>query len=187
MEALGSPTRIDITDVATWSASADEFSAAPTPIAGVSGPGVIVPFETGNIYIHAEYVVNGLKISNTAPHSYAVSPTAPAVALASDLHGFVFEFGGFKPIDDVLVEIIDGPDAGKNARTLVNGWYVIKFVAMSVPFTVRASKAGYEALQQQHTGIVDDPSVSPPSPLNAYLHFYLKPSVAPMQNPSGLQ
>jgi len=185
MQVLGRPAQTDITDVATWSVSEDPFSAVPTTIAGVTAPGVIVPFRPGDIYIRADYFANSLRISNTAQHSYAVSPTAPAVVLSVYLAGSVFEFGSFKSIDNVLIEIIDGPDAGRTARTIVNGSYLIKYVAMNVPFTVRASKVGYEALQQRHPGIVDEPTVG--NPLNNHLNLFLKPSVTLMQSPSEFQ
>jgi hypothetical protein len=184
MQVLDSPARTDITGVATWSVSEDPFSAVPTTIAGVTAPGVIVPFRPGDIYIRADYFANGLRISNTAQHSYAVSPTSPAVVLSVYLAGSLFEFGGFKPIDDVLIEIIDGPDAGRSARA-INGSYLIKYVAMNVPFTVRASKAGYETLEQRHPGIVDEPTVG--NPLNNHLNLFLKPSVTLMQTPAEFQ
>jgi hypothetical protein len=163
---------IDVTGSATWVVADSNLSDELTPssVAMVAAPGRIVPLRQGNISIHVRSPT--VQVAHVvAPHTYAVDPAAPAIALAPDLSGFVFEVDGFTLIPDVRVEIVDGGiDTGKYDQTRVNGAYFLEHLRMGVPLTVRASKPGYVASTQTHPGIVDDSSGYPEP---NFLHFRL--------------
>jgi hypothetical protein len=119
-----------------------------------------------NVYIRADYVSPLWGSSrNIAPHAYAVETGGAAVPLA-------YVSGDTQPVG-VTVEIIDGEDVGKRAVSREdNGFYMIEFVRLNQPFTMRASKTGYLPLVKAHPGIVDD-SLGYPS--NTAVHFSLTP------------
>ncbi len=48
----------DVTSLAAWSTSGDEFGLAPPldpPVAVFTSPGVVTPFRQGNIYVRAQF------------------------------------------------------------------------------------------------------------------------------------
>ena len=105
-----------------------------------------------------------------APYAYRVAPSAPAVPLAYIAgQTFVGSIGGVT-IGGVAVEIVDGEGAGSRAVTLdANGFYMIEFLRLDLPFTARASRPGYSSDLKSHPGIVDDGGF----PSNRALHFSL--------------
>jgi hypothetical protein len=120
-----------------------------------------------SVYIRADYVSPRWGRSrNIAPHAYAVKMSGAAVPLA-------YVSGNTQPTG-VTVEIIDG-DAGKRAVSRDdNGFYMIEFVRLNQPFTMRASKAGCLPLVKAHPGIVDD-SLGYPSNSTVHLSLTLLP------------
>lgn len=159
---------VDVTRDATWFVTDSNLVFdTPSSVAAVSAPGVFIPIRPGNISIQASYLGD----RQAAPHTYAVDPNSPAVALAPYLMGFVSELDGTTPIAGVRVEIAnDGADSGKSDITRVNGYYFINHVRMNTPLTVRASKAGFVSSVQTHPGITDNVYGYPG---NNFLHFRL--------------
>jgi hypothetical protein len=172
------PGGTDVTAQAQWSA-ADSFTLAMdtllTPSSAVTfkTPGVATALVAANVWIRADYVISyGAPIRNIEPHAFAVAPGRAAVPLAY-LSGTVSNGGvpGSGPVGDATVEIIAGAGAGRRTTTLSsNGAYWFDFMPMNTPFTVMASKAGFNSDTRTHAGIADDASGYPS---NSYLHFAL--------------
>lgn len=154
--------RLDVTEGAAWIVSSDPFLPEPSDVAEVRRAGVIAPLKRGEIYIQLNY--RGLRA--WAPYSYRVEPGTAPVALAPYLTGSAGTRDG-----GVLLEILDGPDAGRQDVSRWNTFW-IRHVTLGVPFTVRASKAGYVTETQRHPGIVDSGTGFP---ANNYIHFSLQP------------
>src|SRR5204862_1382441 len=117
------------------------------------GPGFIVPRDGGNISIDATY--NGQR-SRALPR-FAVAPGRDAIVLATALGGWARDRGTSRGIADVAIEILDGPYAGQIQETNDSGYFAFDFFPMGVPFTIRASKAGYDEITERHPGITDLP------------------------------
>lgn len=158
----GHQERLDVTEGTTWTVSSDPFAPEPSDVAEVRSAGVIAPLKRGEIYIQVNY--RGLRA--WAPHSYRVAPGDAPVKLAPYLTGTAGTLDG-----GVLLEIIDGPDAGRQDVSRGTAFW-IRHVTMGVPFTVRASKAGYVTQTQRHPGIVDSDTGYP---ANNHIHFTLQP------------
>ena len=123
-------------------------------------PGVPTVVAARNVYIRADYTnTSGCgQARNIAPHAYAVMPGGAVVPLAY-IAGAVYDGPGTtssNQLSDATVEIVDGESAGKRATTISNGSFMIEFLQMGQPFTIRASKAGYSTDTQTSPGIVDD-------------------------------
>jgi hypothetical protein len=166
----------DVTNAASWSA-ADSFRLAmdvpvtPSDAVVFKTPGVPTVLRSANIYIRADYDSPRYgHLRAAAFNEYAVAPLQAAVPLAY-LSGFV-RADGVDNLADATVEIISGPDAGKRATSNSVGFYMVEFVPLGQPFTIRASKPGYTSDTQDHGGIVND---SAGFPSNATIHFQLKP------------
>lgn len=151
----------DVTPLATWQVSSSALLAQPTAVAAVEAPGLIVPHAAGNIAVSASY--NGTV--NLARHAFAVAPDRAAIALAPSLLGHVLETDGVTGIVGATVELLDGPTAGRTVITRETGYFLYEFLPMDVPFTVRASKPGYETVTETHPGIADNTDGFPVSTL----------------------
>ena len=147
----------DVTADATWEASSTPVLFNPSTVVTVIAPGLFAPRASGNIVVRATYrYPNGsIGALHESPHGFAVSPGIPAVKLAPYISGSVVELDRIHGIAGARVEIIDGPDAGKSTLSDSGGHYEIDYVAMGVPFTMRASKFGYVTSTLNHEPIVD--------------------------------
>jgi hypothetical protein len=107
------------------------------------------------------------RMNSLALYSYAVEPSGHAEPLG-DVVGFAFQAGTTETIGSTDVEIIQGEGQGKHTVTLdANGSYMLEFLHLSKPFSIRASKKGY--LPQS----IDNPGFDTPS---TPMHFYLTKS-----------
>jgi hypothetical protein len=154
----------DVTTSATW-VIAERYGSdgltALTDIAVVTAPGRIVPVRSGNIAI----LVRIPGALSRAPHTYAVDPQAPAIALAPSLSVAVTDGSTGGRIEDAHVEIIDGGvDTGKSASTTDVGIAFLQHLRMGVPFTYRTTKAGYISATSTTPAIADDPATGIPKP-----------------------
>jgi hypothetical protein len=158
-------TEIPVTDQADWWVSQEPFCSGRsiTAIAEITSPGVVVPRQRGAVYICAAYSDGAYRDSAPAAHSYLVDPANGPIALAPYVTGDIRGTGTIT-IDGAIVEIIDGPDAGRRDVSRVNGFYFLNHVHMSVPFRVRVSKAGYETVEKPHEAIIDNELGYPLSP-----------------------
>jgi hypothetical protein len=170
----------DVTAQSHW-AAAESFRlamavpfTAPSTAVDFPVPGTPRVLRPQNVYIRAEYdsPVSGFR-RNIALLAYALSSDGTATPLTS-IQGLAFNgpIGG-TALGGVTVEIIDGEGAGKQALTSdANGSYMIEFLHLNAPFTVRASKVGY----------VSDVKAIPPITGGPYLltqtsiHFSLSPA-----------
>ena len=152
-----------ITHRVSWSA-ADSFQLAMdrpvTPSATVDFPTAGVPriLAPGAVYIRADYTAadNGF-MKAVAPFQYIVAPGEPAIPAAY--------ITGNTGVGGALVEILDGEGAGRTLTTREdNPFFIMDFFRLERPFTVRASKPGYEPDVQQHPGITVGPSNYPTRP-----------------------
>jgi hypothetical protein len=146
-----------VTVEAQWWVSEAPFSQVPaaTPIAEITSPGVVTPRQRGVVYVNAAYSDGAYRGVTSAAHSYLIDPANAPIVLAPYVTGYVTDMGGTAVVGAVA-EIIDGPDAGNRDVTRVNGAYFLNHVHMSVPFTVRVSKAGYETVEKPHEAIFDN-------------------------------
>jgi hypothetical protein len=102
-------------------------------------------------------------------YGFGMAPGRAPIVLAPQLWGAVVEaVGGLGPIVGATVEILDGPYAGKTS-TNTRGDYSFAFFPVGSPFTIQASKAGYETVTKNHPGIVYEPFAAPRSFLNIVL------------------
>jgi hypothetical protein len=161
----------DITASATWSAAEAFLPAMDVPLPSSSAvvfptPGLVQVLRPQNVYIRADYLSPTWgHLRSIAPHAYGLDPAEPPVPLAY-LSGTTVPGG-------VTVEIIEGEDTGrKDVSREDNGFYMIEFLRLGSPFTVRASKAGYAPEVKTHPGIVDGVTGYP---TNSSLHFSLSP------------
>lgn len=168
----------DATAAARWSA-ADSFREAadvPQPHSSAvefTAPGVVRVLRRQNIYIRADYTLSdsGSTIRNIAPHAYAVTPSEPPERLAY-VTGFTYadSIGG-RLLGGVTLDITSGEGAGIHVATREdNASYMIEFLHLNVPFTIRATKSCYSPDVRSHPGIADD-ALGYPS--NNFLHFAL--------------
>jgi hypothetical protein len=109
-----------------------------------------VPRDSGNISIDAMY--NGWR--SRAYYRFGVTPGRDAIMLAPALEVIARESDG-RGIGDVKIEILNGPYAGQMRDTTSSGFSAFEFFPMGVPFTIRASKTGYETVTENHSGIAD--------------------------------
>jgi hypothetical protein len=166
-------SEVSVTGQAEWWVSEEPFSQNPTltPVAEIPSPGVVVPRQHGAVYVNAAYSDEGYRGVAAAAHSFLVDPANAPIALAPYIQGNVKEPSGAS-IGGAVVEITDGPDAGKQDISRVNAAYFINHIHMSLPFTVRVSKVGYVTVEQQHDAIFDNEAgyaLSPP------VNFVLSP------------
>jgi hypothetical protein len=109
-----------------------------------------------------------------AAHAYALSPGAVAVPLAyisGDVYaGPTASYAAV--IDGATVEIVTGESAGKRAVTIANGSFMIEFLRLGQPFTIRASKPGYTSDSHDHPGVVDSEGGFP---TNTGIQFHIQP------------
>jgi hypothetical protein len=174
----------DVTARAQWSA-ADSFRLAmDTVVSGSTAvefpsPGLPRALRPAEVYIRADYVTtNGQHLRAVAPHAYAAESGGQAVPMAyvsgTSFVGPPSTGPSAVRLGGVTIEIVDGEGAGKQAMTRDdNAFYMIEFLRLGIPFTVRASKPGYEPDVRVHPGIVNGETGHP---ANAALHVYLLPS-----------
>jgi hypothetical protein len=147
----GSPGEFDVTSLATWSLSALPFGDLPTTAASIGGAGLIVPLDGGNISIDALYNGNRAR----ALRRFNVAPDRDAIVVTLALGGFVQDPATGRAIPDVAIDMLDGPFAGQTRATDGSGHFAFDFFPMGMPFTIRASKPGYDTVTQHHPGITD--------------------------------
>ena len=169
---------VDVTAQARWSA-ADSFRLAmDVPVTASTAvefpqPGIPRALRHANVYIRADYVSGAQATHFIAPHSYAVDPSQPPVRLAYVSGETFTERVGGAALGGVTIEIVDGAGIGSSVVSRDdNASYMIEFLPVNIPFTARASKAGYVPDVRTHPGIVDDGNGYPS---NNFLHFALTP------------
>ena len=166
----------DVTADATWEASSTPVFFNLSTVVTVIAPGLFAPRGSGNIVVRATYRnPNGSIGVHESLHGFAVSPATPAAKLASFISGSVVEVDRIHGIAGARVEIIDGPDGGKSTLSDAGGHYEIDYVAMGVPFMMRASKMGYVTNALMHDPIVDVDGGLGPYPSAAPIQFQLLP------------
>lgn len=117
----------DVTGLAEWS------TGDPT-IASVSSTGLVTAHATGEVAIRASY---------RGASGFAavwVIPGGGVHGTSRILQGNVYSLNG--PLADVLMEILNGPNAGRRTTTGVNGFFYIDGLRDG-QFTIRLSKPGY--------------------------------------------
>ena len=140
----------DLTARAEWYATELIWGTTADPAVTFPRPGVPVASRPVKLYIAAR-VGTETRASSLA---YDMAPGARPIALAA-LVGFSYEGDtGFTVLEGVRVDLLDGDGtAGLSAVTGGGGFYTISHVRVGVPFTIRASKAGYLPVNVQHPGI----------------------------------
>jgi Carboxypeptidase regulatory-like domain/Bacterial Ig-like domain (group 2) len=134
---LSDGTTQTVTTQATW-------GSTNTAVATVSSAGVVTFVAPGDVDVRATYqsVMGTLHFAVTA------------VTLRFRLSGVITDSGNQRGVEGVLVEILNGPDAGRSTRTDANGAYSFADVVAGT-FTVRVSKQPYEAVERQVTVSAD--------------------------------
>lgn len=167
-----------MTAKAAWTAaeSIREAWDLPVPVSSAvtfPSPGVVQAVRRANIYVRADYLDQAArKTRDYTIHAYAIDPTSPPVPLAY-ISGSTYAAGTPPaPLGGVTVEIIDGDRMGTRAVTLDNGAFLLEFMRLGTPFTMRASRAGYRTAELTHPGVVDN---ALGYPANAFLRFDLVP------------
>jgi hypothetical protein len=150
---------MDVTATATWEVRVDaSFDSPASSVAVVSAPGVITPVAPGTIAIDVLHFSYGGSSPN---HTFAVGPSRTAVPLCPYISGTVTDENG-TAIVGALVEILEGPDAGRSTTvSVLPTTYHFDHIRMGVAFTMRISKPGYETKLQVHPAIEDDQSGYP--------------------------
>lgn len=129
---VGGVASRDVTGSTTWMAS--------NVFGSFVEPGLFVPTAHGDITITARFEV----IQNTYPPSFVVGPGVPARQLFYAT-GTVKDAATGAPIVGATVHIDSGHSLGRAAVTNDRGFYKIEPVLTSEPFTITASKEGYQA------------------------------------------
>lgn len=159
----------DLTARAEWYATELSWGTTADPAVTFPRPGVPVASRAVKLYIAARVGTE----TRASSFAYEMAPGARPIPLAM-LTGFVFEGDtGFTGLEGVKVEILDGEGvAGFSATTMVNGYYAIASVRVGVPFTMRATRTGYDSSVVRHEGIKVLPEGLPDFPTAAQ-HFRL--------------
>ena len=124
---LSNDSSQDVTGLAQWSTSSPA-------IATVTSTGFVTVVSAGEVSIRASYQgVSGFAIVYVAP-GQGISGTF------RDLQGTVLSMEG--PLADVLMEILNGPNAGRRTTTGSTGWFSMTGL-QDGQFTIRLSKPGY--------------------------------------------
>jgi hypothetical protein len=161
----------DLTARAEWFATDVMWGTTPDARVTFRAPGVPEATERVRVFIGARVGTE----TDQSPYSYETAPGARPSPLAA-LSGFVYEGdSGLTGLSNVTVEILDGDGtAGLSATTNGNGFYIIFHLRVGVPFTIRASKVGYEPAVAAHQGIMPSPQGFPDSD-TIFQHLRLKP------------
>jgi hypothetical protein len=117
----------DVTGLAQWSTSSPA-------IATVSTTGLVTVVGAGEVSIRATY---------QGTSGYAIVSVAPGQGISGtfrDLQGTVLSMEG--PLPDVLMEILNGANAGRKTTTSSTGWFSMTGL-QDGQFTIRLSKPGY--------------------------------------------
>ena len=117
----------DVTGLADW--STDDPS-----IATVSSTGLVTAHQTGEVAIRASYQ------GGSGFASVWVVPGQGLHGTSRTLQGTVLGLAG--PLSDVLMEILNGPNAGRRTTTSSNGHFFMDSL-QDGQFTIRLSKPGY--------------------------------------------
>jgi hypothetical protein len=146
-----------------WDASSTPIFFNASTAVMVAAPGLFVPMAAGKIVIRAIYrYPNGsLGGSHESVFGFAVSPGTTAVKLMAYISGSVVEPDRITGIAGARVEILDGPDAGRSTLSTSTAFYELDYVALGVPFTMRASKEGYAPVTLIHPAITESGIDSP--------------------------
>lgn len=132
--ALGDRDSQDVTGLAQWSTS-------NPAIASVSSTGVVTANATGEVAIRAS--------SYQGVSGFVTVWAIPGQGLhgtSRTLEGTVLSINGALP--DVLMQILNGPNAGRTATTSSNGRFFMDRL-QDGQFTIRLSKAGYRTAEYQ--------------------------------------
>ena len=117
----------DVTGLATWSTS-------DPAIATITSTGLVTALRAGEVGIRASYQgATGFRLVWAVPGQglHGTSRT---------LEGMVLSMNG--PLADVVMQILDGPNAGRATRTASNGRFMMTGL-QDGQFTIRLSKTGY--------------------------------------------
>jgi hypothetical protein len=117
----------DVTGLAEW-------STGNPAIASVSSTGLVTAHAAGEVAIRASY----RGVSGFA--AVWVLPDGGVHGTSRTLQGNVYSLNG--PLADVLMEILNGPNAGRKTTTGVTGYFYIDGL-QDGQFTIRLSKPGY--------------------------------------------
>lgn len=118
---------LDVTGLAEWSTS-------DPAIATVTSTGLVAARTTGEVAIRASY-----KDGTGFVPVWAV-PGQGLFGISRTLTGTVLSLAG--PLPDVLMEILNGPNAGRRMTTSSNGGFYMDGL-QDGQFTIRLSKPGY--------------------------------------------
>jgi len=125
--ALSGDSGQDVTGLAEW-------STGNPAIATVSSGGLVSVLAAGEVSIRASYKgVSGFAI-------VSVSPGQGLSGTSRNLDGVILSLEG--PLADVLMEILTGPNAGRQTTTSSNGRFFMGNLLDST-FSIRLSKPGY--------------------------------------------
>lgn len=160
----------DLTAGAEWYATGLPWGTVPEPGVSFPRPGVPVASRPVKLYIAARVGTE----TDASSFAYEMAPGARPVLLAM-LTGLVYEGDvGFTGLEGVDVQILDGEGmAGSSTTTNVSGFYAMSYVRVGVPFTIRATKNGYEPSLARHDGIKALPEGLPDF-FTTSQHFRLK-------------
>jgi hypothetical protein len=122
----GSDSR-DVTGLAQWSTS-------DTAIATVNGTGVVTANRTGEVSIRASFEGGSGFVLVWAVSGQGLHGTYRT------LEGTVLSLNG--PLPDVVMEILNGPNAGRKMTTSSSGRFSMTGL-LDGPFQIRLSKPGY--------------------------------------------
>ena len=150
----GLPNRLNYTASANWRVVPNAFSLETSPVAVATAPGLITPATSGEICVLAE--VPG---ANVIPpnHGWRVDPNRPPVRLMRYVQGFVSDAGAGAALEGVTVDVVSPEvDRGKQGITKPNGVFTLFNFDFDVPFTLRASKPGYETQTVTFPPLRDD-------------------------------
>jgi len=123
----------DVSGLAQWSTS-------DPAVATVSSTGLVTARSAGEVSIRASY---------QGATGFAIRWAVPGQGLAGTyrtLQGTVLSLNGALP--GVLMEILDGPNAGRSMTTFASGAFVMDGL-QDGPFTIRLSKPGYVTAEYQ--------------------------------------
>lgn len=125
--ALSPDGGLEVTGLARWSTSSPA-------IATVTSTGLVTAVGTGEVSIQATYQgVSG----------YAIVWATPGQGLSGtsrNLEGTVLSLEG--PLAGVLMEILNGPNAGRRTTTSASGYFSMTDLQIG-QFSIRLSKSGY--------------------------------------------
>ena len=115
------------------------WSTGDTAIASVNSVGSVTAYRTGEVAIRATYLGTSRWVAVWAQPGQGLRGTSRS--LDGDV---ISSEGGHIP--GVLVQILDGPNAGRTAITASNGVFLMDGL-QDGSFTIRFSKSDYETVE----------------------------------------